>query len=206
MECRYCKNDFNKFGIKNHEDYCTENLNKKSRSGINNPHFGKKGKNQYSDGTLMPKSIRKKIGLKLKDVKLKDSHKLAISKGMQSAVRNNPNSYSSSNINGRVKKVKYKNITLDSSWELKFAKWLDKNNIKWSRPENGFEYQWNGLRIYYPDFYLPELDFYIEVKGYIRERDYFKWASIPNILIISKKEIKLIEENKAPLAQLVSST
>lgn len=153
----------------------------------------------------MTSETRNKIGIKLKNKNLSIEHKDAISKGMQLVVRSNPKSYSSSNINGRTKRVKYKNIILDSNWELEFAKWLDKNNIKWERPVNGFEYKWNGKRIYYPDFYLPVFDLYVEVKGYIRDRDYLKWSSIPNLIILKKNDIKLIKKNEWALSSVGQS-
>lgn len=63
----------------------------------------------------------------------------------------------------------YKNIWMDSSWELRLAKLLDKEGIVWER---GSKYKFpyktkTGLdRNYYPDFYLPKEDLFIEIKGY----------------------------------------
>lgn len=45
-----------------------------------------------------------------------------------------------------------------------------------------------GSRTYFPDFYLPNLDLYIEVKGYERERDLAKWSQFPEKLIVLKKQ------------------
>lgn len=125
---------------------------------------------------------------------------------MQKAVRLYPDSYSSSNVNGRVKKVKYKDILLDSQWEVDFAIWLDKNGIIWERPNTGFEYDYKDKKhIYYPDFYLPQLDIYVEVKGYKRERDEYKWKSLTNLLIIKHKEIKDIRLNKFNLLSILNN-
>lgn len=111
---------------------------------------------------------------------------------MQEAVRKYPDSYNGSNVNGRSKKIEYKGIILDSSWEVEFAKWCDAHEIEWERPIKGFEYEWNGNRIYYPDFYLPEFDIYIEVKGFERSRDRAKWSSVPNLKVIKINEINEI--------------
>ena len=90
---------------------------------------------------------------------------------------------------------------LTGSWELIVAKWLDENNIKWTNKINPFTYTWNDTdHLYFPDFYLPDLDWYIEVKGYERERDLCKWAVVPNLVIIKQKEIKEINQASYRLA------
>lgn len=59
-----------------------------------------------------------------------------------------------------------KKVFLDSSWEVKYAEWLDKNNVKWMRPKF---LKWidkdNKERRYTPDFYLIELKEYVDVKN-----------------------------------------
>jgi hypothetical protein len=61
-------------------------------------------------------------------------------------------------------KVSGKRVTLRSSFEVIFAKYLLKHRIR-------FEYepqriQLNANTIYIPDFYLPDTDTWVEVKGY----------------------------------------
>ena len=120
-----------------------------------------------------------------------------ISIGIRNAIKEHPESYSSTNVNGRVKHYLYNGIQLDGLWELEVAKYLDNKNIKWERPKNGFEYNWNNSNhIYFPDFYLPKYNYYIEVKGYQRERDLYKWASLNNLIIIKQKEIEKIRNNQ----------
>ena len=127
-----------------------------------------------------------------------------ISNSMKKAVREHPESYSASNINGRVKKVAYKDYILDSSWEVEVAKFLDSHNIRWERPSTGFDYiHEDKNHIYYPDFYLPDFNTYIEVKGYKRKRDLAKWSSVPNLIVISKKEISDIKAGIYKLPELI---
>jgi len=60
-------------------------------------------------------------------------------------------------------------VLMDSTWEVKMAMKLDELDIKWRRdPKIKLEYKTRGgrKRNYIPDFYLPDLDIYIEVKGY----------------------------------------
>ena len=86
-------------------------------------------------------------------------------------------------------------------WVVEVAKYLDSFSIKWERPSVGFEYEWNGdTHIYYPDFYLPDLDMYIEVKGLERDRDHYKWKVVPNLILIKSKEIALIRKGKYNIA------
>lgn len=117
---------------------------------------------------------------------------------MRNAVLNNPDSYTSSNVCGRVKIHEYNGEKFHGKWEVEVAKWLDRNNIKWDRKSiKPFSYFWkNGWHLYYPDFYLIDYDKYIEVKGYETERDRCKWAVVPNLIVLKKKEISLIMENK----------
>lgn len=68
--------------------------------------------------------------------------------------------------NGCRKLFLYKGITLESSWELIIAKYLDLLNIRWIRPS---PLQWidekNKLRLYYPDFYLSDYNLYLDPKN-----------------------------------------
>ena len=60
-------------------------------------------------------------------------------------------------------------VTMDSTWETVMAMRLDELNVKWERDENmKLEYRskTGRKRNYIPDFYLPDYDVYIEVKGY----------------------------------------
>jgi len=72
---------------------------------------------------------------------------------------------------------KYKGINMRSSWEIAYAKWLNKNNIKWQYESKTFDL---GDNTYTPDFYLLETDEYIEIKGFfpneVKEKiQLFRW-------------------------------
>lgn len=121
------------------------------------------------------------------------------SEKMKLVVDENPQSYSSENVCGRVKGI----MTVDSygnetkclgSWEVLVSEFLNQHNIKWTNQiDEKFEYVWNNsTHRYFPDFKLVEKDAFIEVKGYERERDRCKWNQFPKKLIV----IKLIEIKK----------
>ena len=60
-------------------------------------------------------------------------------------------------------------VSMDSTWEVACAKRLDELGIRWIRnPSLKLKYTTRGRRQrnYIPDFYLPDLDIYVEVKGY----------------------------------------
>jgi hypothetical protein len=65
---------------------------------------------------------------------------------------------------------RYKGIWFDSNWEVIVAESLDANNIAWERPKQGFVWNDKGNK-YYPDFYLPNYDVYLDPKnGYLRKQ------------------------------------
>lgn len=63
-------------------------------------------------------------------------------------------------------RVKYGCKNFRSGWEANFAKWCDGSGIEWKYESQRFEL---GNTAYIPDFYLPEFDLYIEIKGYWRD-------------------------------------
>lgn len=91
------------------------------------------------------------------------------------------NSRENPNCGGELgyKHYDYKEIKMDSSWEVELARWMDKNNIKWERSRKKHMFWWTDIngnkRRYYPDFYLPELDVYLDPKNkYKLSNDQFK--------------------------------
>jgi hypothetical protein len=71
----------------------------------------------------------------------------------------------------------YKSIWMRSSYEIAYAKYLDKQGIKWEYELKTFDL---GNCTYTPDFYLIDQDKYIEIKGYWRDN--------------SKKKFKLFKK------------
>lgn len=88
--------------------------------------------------------------------------------------RNNPNCGARAHYIRSQRQV-YKGCKMDSTWEVILAQWMDLENIKWIRSRNIFFY-WtddDGLRRkYFPDFYLPDLDIYVDTKNtYLVKKD-----------------------------------
>jgi len=81
--------------------------------------------------------------------------------------------------NGRKRLYKYYNkwtnniVTLESSYEYETALFLDEKDINWIRPK---PIKWfdamNKSRMYYPDFYLPDFNLYLDPKNpYVMKLD-----------------------------------
>jgi hypothetical protein len=98
--------------------------------------------------------------------------------------------------NAGIKKncIEYNGVKLGSSYELTVAQSMDANNIKWIKPK-GLRYidPTGKPRTYYPDFYLPEYDIYLDPKndflinnpnpyhGFM-DCDKIKWAETFNVV------------------------
>jgi hypothetical protein len=114
---------------------------------------------------------------------------------MRQAVLNNPDSYTANNVSGRTPIILHNGFKLKGSWEVAVAKWLDNQYIEWTNIIDGIEYEWNGsTHLYYPDFYLPTVGRYIEVKGYERPRDLAKWSVVSGLIVLKQPEIVKIRK------------
>lgn len=68
----------------------------------------------------------------------------------------------------RLKKstIEYKGVLLDSTWELELARRLDSINIEWIRPNPVVWFDEQGKsHHYFPDFYLPKYDLFLDPKN-----------------------------------------
>lgn len=102
---------------------------------------------------------------------------------------------------GRVKRYTHNNQHVHGTWELIVSIYLSNNNIPWLRIDTPFKYTYqNSERSYFPDFYIPSQDVYIEVKGYETDKDRAKWLAFPKTLIILKvNEINDLRNGKLKL-------
>lgn len=198
--CKFCSKECkNSNSLRNHERLCKFNparqsLPAKTKSWYDSMHSRKgQGTNQYTKAKetgipyILKDCTRKKLGVagtkRVWTEELRKKH----SESMKRAVERNPESYTSSN-RGRTKQIIFNGIKFQGSWELEYYNWCISNNVKIERCKESFEYEWKGKRRYFPDFYLPESNTYVEVKGYETDRDRAKWAQFPNKLSIIKEE------------------
>ena len=71
--------------------------------------------------------------------------------------------------------------------------------VRWSLGLSGFSYVHETVeRIYYPDFYLPDLDLWVEIKGYQTDKDLAKWkfmtdAHKKHLVVVRARDIKCLK-------------
>jgi hypothetical protein len=206
FQCKFCERILTgKSGLGNHENYCKNNPDKKEKSDkwkLSMKNKKDSNSNQYTKAKELglPKPEISEEGRKLiinasLNKPWSEERKLNHSKAMQLAVKNNPDSYTKNNVCGRVKIISHNGCNLKGSWELKTAVWLDSLDEEWQNEVNPQPYTFSGkTHMYYPDFYLPNRDVYIEVKGYKTARDGAKWSQFEGtLLIVDKKNIYDLE-------------
>ena len=195
LYCQYCEKECkNLNSLKQHECRCKLNPNKIDLSYIKESNkkriykTGFKGTNQFIKakelGLLIPevsKETREKLAKVWRGRKHSEESKQKIKDSIKQNIENNNWHLSFS----KSRTIEYKGIKFQGSWEVEFAKYLDNKNIKWERPHKTYKYIFeNENHRYLPDFYLPEYNLYIEIKGYPTSRDFSKWEQFPNDLDI----------------------
>lgn len=204
-KCLYCdkviqyENKINKFC--NHS--CATSYNNKNRSyteetktkqrnaALQNPSgwakdFSLRG---HKKGSQYSKNNIEQICLECKMIFISKNYKKRKYCSRECASKNRY--YEKSNIKHRSV---YNGYQMDSGAERIFAQTLDKYNIVWIKNDKNvnkyFECEIDGKkRRYYPDFFLPDYNMWVEIKGqrYIREGDDIRRSAIPTktVLLIS---------------------
>ena len=97
---------------------------------------------------------------------------------------------------GRGKRGFYKGIYCQSSWELAYVLFCIDHKINFIRNNKYFEYTFEGkAHNYFPDFYLPDTNTYVEVKGYYDKKSQTKVEQFKGSLqLLTAKEMKPILE------------
>lgn len=64
-------------------------------------------------------------------------------------------------------------VTVRSGWEANICRWFNHQGIVWEYEPRVFYFDTmrRGARSYLPDFWLPELDIWVEVKGRLKSTD-----------------------------------
>lgn len=202
--CKFCNKDcHNNGGLRAHEPYCKQNPNRINRSvsllagrkpGI--PAWNKGLTAETSEKVKQCKETYRKHFNEGKFVGSQTGKKHTQEyKNKMSIITKKRHENGWDNKCGRALKYKYYSkiagdITVDGSWELAVAKYLDDKHYNWKRNKKRFKYiNLVGNEAFYtPDFYLTDENIYIEVKGYETELDRCKWKQFPEILLVWKKQ------------------
>jgi len=100
-------------------------------------------------------------------------------------------------------------VAMDSTWEVACAEKLDELGVEWSRdPKMKLQYRTQRLRLrnYIPDFYLPDHDIYLEVKGYWTDAAKWKMRDICSRYPGKIKIIESLEEIASLQEPFLAST
>ena len=87
-------------------------------------------------------------------------------------------------------------VFLQSSYEVKVAEILDKYNIKWGRPEPlDWTDNFGESHLYYPDFYLPGYNLYLDPKNDFLIKEHSEKISLVkeqndiNLIVLDSKHL-----------------
>lgn len=207
--CRFCGKEWkNKNSLIQHEVRCKSNPDRIDLSYMNEIHENNKGRIPWNKGLTKETDERVlKYSLKEKErmIKygsngcfgLKGNNNYACKENIRQKISITAKKYHSTHENNSVGKGKrgwYKGIHCQSSWELAYVIYQLEHGINIIRNKKGFKYTWNGSEhTYYPDFYLPDLNQYIEIKGYYSDRDKCKIEQfVGNILVLQRPQLQYI--------------
>jgi hypothetical protein len=192
-KCKHCEESFEYKGFQraNHTRWCLKNpMSVETRAKIEiarKVRIEKPSANQYTKARV---EGRKEISKLKGRVTKGHSHSEETKMKLREKALASPHRRLKKNV------IMYKGVQLDSSWELELAKRLDLLKIKWERPK---PLQYIGvdgkIHHYFPDFYLPDRDLYIDPKNpqafYVqREKITILAKTFSNIIFLSSlKEI-----------------
>ena len=202
--CKFCNQERkNQNSLRNHQRLCKNNPDRQF-TPFQNLDFQR---NKTENGGTNQFVKAKQLGLQAPTVSDETRRKISVSNTLRTKEWNRENGKKiSKTVNEKVISenwhislakelhIDYNGINLHGTWELKYAQYLDANNIKWIRNKESFSYNFEGKnRKYTPDFYLPETNEYVEIKGYKTNKDDAKWNQFPKhlkLLILMRKELK----------------
>lgn len=213
-KCPYCGKEYKKLGIKGHIwRYHTE-------EGKNfDPNRGYKNGSRKAWNKGLTKEIDervKKYGESISNTFKQNLHpwlgkkhkKETIEKLSLAAVLNHKGGYK------HVPYIKYtlkngKEIELRGSYELRFAKWLDKNNIDWEYQKSISYIDKEGIKRYFaPDFYLTSINEFIDTKGTLFEEfrekmNFVKEQKGITIHLLFEDKLKALEKGEINLEDII---
>lgn len=207
--CKYCDSIFNiedkpKGWMANHTRWCDDNPKKKdyiksAKERVNNMDESRKDSgftNQFTKARKIGETVPEGPN------KGKPGHFLGKKHSNNTKFLIGEKARASTHRRLKRKMFEYKGIMLDSTWELLLAKRLDEIEVRWIRPDPVVWIDDAGIsRHYFPDFYLPEHDLYLDPKNphairVQREKLNCLRKQLTNLVILDS--IQEILEFKAP--------
>lgn len=106
------------------------------------------------------------------------------------------------------KRVLVGTIWMRSTYEARFANFLDTLDVEWSYEPKHFSVL-NGAKTYLPDFYVPNIDAFIEIKGWWRDDarekfdDFVRSYPLVRYALIDKHILESLERGEVSLEACV---
>lgn len=162
-ECRFCHKEFDTLKLCiGHIPHCEHN----PRYETNRKSF--------------LKGIQKNIGRKHTDEVRKQLSASHIRYALE-----HPEHFIKTKGNYRTQRYYLDDIVFDSSWEIIAYLYFKHHGINIVKSYFAYKYTYqNRYHVYFPDFYLPDTDELIEIKGREFERDRVKYASVDKKLTV----------------------
>ena len=95
--------------------------------------------------------------------------------------------------------VKESDVVLDSTWEALFWGLCGFNKIEVERFDRQNAIEWKSNQWYAPDFWLPEYDLAVEIKGMVDDDDHEKWAAtneVMSLVILGRPELERLQKEE----------
>lgn len=121
-----------------------------------------------------------------------------------------------------AKTINGEDIVFKSSFEFRFAEYLNSKKIVWEYEKQSFPLTVQRIAenvildetyetSYWPDFYIKEFDLWIEIKGYFYLTGKLKWEEFcrkypGNKILLFENDIKNLEENSITLKEMIENT
>lgn len=179
--CPFCNKGYGIFGIsthiiRNHSDQ-TWNPNRGYKNGRV---IWNKGKTKQNDRNV--RRIAKKLSKTVKEHTKNGLNPLSKYNKTERARRTTSIRQTLKNTGGKSKWYEVNGQKVQGTWERDLAVLMTTLGISWYKPKvskDVFEYQIDGkTKRYTPDFYLPKIDLYFEVKGFWWGRDKEKMKAV----------------------------
>ena len=194
MICPYCKKEFEtNLSLGCHKVRCSLNPNKKEWNSWRSTSCWNKGLTKDTDERIKKQCETFHSRVENGEIKIQ-GHKHSIETKEILSKKRSEYLASSENAGGfkdvgwyKIKNIKNIEYVVRGLWEYNVALKLNELNILWIRNQY-LNYFIDGVKkIYNPDFYLPDSNEYIEVKGYFSDKDKIKMDAVidqnPNVKI-----------------------
>ena len=194
MICPYCKKEFEtNLSLGCHKVRCSLNPNKKEWNSWRASSCWNKGLTKDTDERIKKQGETFHSRVKNGEIKIQ-GHKHSIETKEILSKKRSEYLASAENAGGfkdvgwyKIKNIKNEEYVVRGLWEYNVALKLNELNILWIRNQYLNYFVDEVKKIYNPDFYLPDSNEYIEVKGYFSDKDKIKMDAVidqnPNVKI-----------------------